>query len=287
MRFRLVGLLLTATLAGACVGADESAGTVPDAASTAPRSPSTAPPAAPAPTSATSTTLPATPPTSTPPTSAPPTSTVTTTPPITATTASPTSATPTTATVPASTAAPLPPRAAVWESAVDPGRINISANHPIGAADGIASGIDMVAVTPADADTALGRACIAVAEDTGVDAAQCLVVQFRFDVAAGFATDASAPRAELTRIRAVGADGVAVTSGYGKWALAGTADNNLTILLPGLGEGATVYWSTGSTLVGYTEFSGVVPGMIAPVDWLGQPPPTSAPPPTAAPTTAA
>lgn len=42
-----------------------------------------------------------------------------------------------------------------------------------------------------------------------------------------------------------------------------------------------VYWSTGSALVGYTEFSGTVPGMILPVDWLGRPP--SSTPPTSGP----
>ena len=210
------------------------------------------------------------------PTSAPPTTEPTTEPTTTSSDAPTTmAASPTTA--PAST---LPARAAVWESAVDPARINIVANHPIGAADGIASGIDMVAVTPADPDRALGRTCRQVAADAGVHAGECLVVQFRFDVEPGFTTHASAPHAELRRIRAVAGDGTEVRSDYGKWALAGTTDNSLTILLPGVAEGATIYWSTGSTLVGYTEFSGTVPGMIAPVDWLGQPAPATTAPAT-------
>lgn len=141
----------------------------------------------------------------------------------------------------------------------------------------------MFAVTPADPGTPIGRACIEIARAGDVTASECLVVQFRFDVAADFRVAADAPRAELTRIRAVAPDGREVTAEYGRWALPGTTGASHTILLPGVGERAVVYWSTGSELVGYTEFSGTVPGMILPVDWLGQPPGTT--PPASAPAT--
>jgi len=152
--------------------------------------------------------------------------------------------------------------------------MNITANHPVGEADGITSSIDMLAVTPADPATAIGRACVATAAEMDVTARECLVVQLRFSVAA------DAPRGELIRIRAATADHREVAALYGKWANPGTTDTGFTVLLPNAAEYATVYWSTGSALTGYTEFSGEVPGMILPVDWLGHgaPPPTTAPP---------
>lgn len=164
----------------------------------------------------------------------------------------------------------LAPRAAVWESAVDPERVNITAGHPVGQADGITSAVDMFAVTPLDADTAVGRACRDTAVKIRVDVRECLIVQFRFSVAASLTSNG-----ELIRIRATTAGGIDVAAVYGQWGVPGTLDAGFTVILPGAAERSVVYWSTGTEDSGYTEFSAAVPAMMLPVDWLGVAPPTA------------
>jgi hypothetical protein len=182
------------------------------------------------------------------------------------TTTEPTTSSPATTTT--TTAAPGETgRGLVWESVVDPGRVNTSELRPTFEADGVTSLIDMVVVVPSGSTTELQRWCAhAVIDeqefDGGEMAQQCVLLQLRFDVAPEFRVDENSPDATVGSASLVSVDGRQVDSISVDRAFGGSVGNRHVVMLPFGGEGATIRWISGSNLVGFTTHTYVVPDLL-------------------------
>ena len=88
---------------------------------------------------------------------------------------------------------------------------------------------------------------------------QCLVVLWRYQVSDEFLTNQNSPNAGLSMRSIVTADRRQYDSIFGSSALPGTVDNIAEGVFPHGGEGSTIYWSTGSNLVGWTQHTYIVP----------------------------
>ena len=135
----------------------------------------------------------------------------------------------------------------VWESAVDPSRVNApTESRPFYEADGIATQIDIVAPTTADANSDCADAARDLARYEGGEVAtQCLLIQWRFDVSADLDTEYSGS-AQFSTEDIVTAEGVQIPGSGSAFldAFPGTVDNVLGVFFPHGGPGSTVRWRT-------------------------------------------
>ena len=186
------------------------------------------------------------------------------------TTAAPTTEAPTTTATPTTraptTTAPLEPTytGIVWESAVDPARVNASGPAPTFEADGVTTTIQLLLWVPAFAPTELGRSCRERAQsqqdfEGGQLADRCLTVQGSFDVAPDVPTDENSPDASLAAGSLITLEGRQIDSVFASSAFPGTVDNGFVEQFPGGVPGSTLKFRTGSNLVGHTTHTYEVP----------------------------
>ena len=130
----------------------------------------------------------------------------------------------------------------------------------MGDADGIASLIDLVVVLSAanDADCRLKAKNY---QDLfgGTLAETCLLVQWRFDVAADFHVDQFSTEGSLAPDDLVTAGGQQIHVGGITSGFPGTQDNGMTEMYAFGGPGTVVRWRTGSNAIGYSTFIYTVP----------------------------
>lgn len=129
----------------------------------------------------------------------------------------------------------------VWNSGVDPSRINTTEGQPVESALGITSSIDMLILLTTENDL-----CDEVieADESPEKATQCLLVQFRFDVGPDIGTQYT-DTAALTAEDAVTAEGRQVKSGGFPYldAYADTVGNTVVAVYPFAGPGSTLRWT--------------------------------------------
>lgn len=168
----------------------------------------------------------------------------------------------TTTTVPETTTTAAPSLTAnglVW-NANNPSLVNAADPQPSFSVDGIESAIEMVLVLKADEHEFCREEAVRYQEIRGGDLAnQCLVVIWRYDVAETFRTDQNSPQGGLSMRSIVTNEGRQYDSVFGATALPGTVENTTEDVFPHGGAGTTIYWSTGSNLVGWTQHTYRVP----------------------------
>ena len=152
-------------------------------------------------------------------------------------------------------------RGLVWESAVDPDRVNTDVPRPSWEADGVTAELDMVIVAPGS-----DPACVAVNAREGTSAPVCLIVQVRVDVGEVDVDDdhpqaTAAIDAVITYDRDQ-LDSAVVVTGY-----PGTRDRTITDAFPGAASGSTVKIRTGTEASGWTVHDYVVPAGLPPLDF--------------------
>jgi len=130
----------------------------------------------------------------------------------------------------------------VWKSGVDPSRVNVADGQPVGDAPGVHSSIDLILLV----DQATNDGC-AQSIDFHVDvyggdrADRCLIVQFRFDVAAD-ATDSPSDQVNFVADPLVTGEGRQVETSDITGAYPGTVDNQLVVAYPFGGAGSVIRW---------------------------------------------
>jgi hypothetical protein len=203
-------------------------------------------------------------------TTAAPTTTESVTTTTAATTTTTTEQTTTTTTIESTTTTATPQakvQAIVWESAVDPARVNRTDPMPTFEADGATARLQLLLYGPGNV-----LDCDAITASTVPGAVLtdgCLVVQLALDVAADFRVTDNAPEASISLDALITPDGVQVSSIFVESGYPGTVGTVLTIAVLGGTPGSTLKIQTGSNEVGYTTHTFVVPPLeeFLPAPW--------------------
>jgi hypothetical protein len=155
-------------------------------------------------------------------------------------------------------------RGLVWESAVDPGRVNTDSEQPVFEANGITARIQMILEVDAEATNNTSRDCAReISLTTGGGGAarptQCLYVQWAFDVPIDFPTSEFSDEGALIPDSVVNPDGIQVNAFGATYAFPGTRDNIANGFFVGGLPGSTLRFDTGSNDVGFTTHVYQVP----------------------------
>lgn len=156
------------------------------------------------------------------------------------TTQPPTTVQPTTTPAPETTEPPAADRntGVVWESAVDPARVNTDTEQPAVEGNGVALRLQLVVDIDPAVSGELGDACADELENLDIPAERCLLAQFAFNVAED--ADLLSDEAFLTVDAIINPDGRQIDVFQFADAFPGTIDNLMNGMIPGGEPGATV-----------------------------------------------
>ena len=179
---------------------------------------------------------------------------------------------PTTTDMP-STETSAPPDAAeslavVWQSEVDPGRVNATENRPTLEDGPLNAHVDVIAVTPGPDSSNLCNQNVDDSFESPAVVDSCLFIQWRLAV-----SDQATDTTQMYGIEAVTADGRQYEPLYTDFieARPGTVDNLARAAYPNLGVGSRIFLSYSvevNTEFIFGDWEIVVPDALQPVDWV-------------------
>lgn len=155
----------------------------------------------------------------------------------------------------------------VWESAVDPDRVNATAGRPELIEGPLDARVDMFVTLPGPDESDYCAESLEFAFEAPQEVESCLHVQWRFDV-----SDEASDTSTMNAIEGVSSEGVQYQPLSSDFVSArpGTVDNQGSAVYPNLGPGARVFVSY-SSQVGddfiFGDWELVVPDSLPPLDW--------------------
>jgi len=155
----------------------------------------------------------------------------------------------------------------MWESGIDPSRVNATEGQPIIDSEGVHVSVDAFLFAPLDTETCQQIAADMKSYGQQVPTTGCLIVQYRFDVADTIPTEYS-EEANISFADAVTAEGRQV-QGFGdtyQSAFKGTVDNVGVVAYPDAGPGSTLRFDTVDGAYNSTTHTLVVPTLL-PLAW--------------------
>lgn len=147
----------------------------------------------------------------------------------------------------------------VWQSVVDPKRVNTRRPRPTFDGGPISVRIDSIVLISADGTSQNSASCAASIESFQVESDTCLGVQYRYDVGTDLAVDQNSQDGSIIAGAAITPDGLQLDSGLADAAFPGTRDNIFVALYAGGVPGSTIRFRTGNNLAQYVDHELVVP----------------------------
>ncbi len=187
-----------------------------------------------------------------------------------------TTVSPSTTDAPTGTEAPTPPEvtdetvAVVWQSDVDPDRVNASVDRPVLEEGPLNARVDLIAVTAGPESSDFCAISVDEAFEPPEIVDSCLFIQWRLDV-----SDQATDTIQMYAIEAVSADGRQYEPLYTDFldARPGTVDNVALAVYPNLGVGSRVFVTYSAEIDGeftFGDWEVVVPDALQPVDWFDE-----------------